>query len=55
MIAYLMDLGEFEFVLFFVVEDSAVLVDEGHYRGLPSGRPQEADYHIEEPFLNTGI
>ena len=49
--SYFVNFGEFELVFFFVVEDSAKLVNEGHHRCLPSWGPQEADNHIEEPLL----
>ena len=50
-----MDLGELKFVLVFVIEDGAVLIDERHDGGLPPWRPQEANDHIEEPVLQIAI
>ena len=48
---YVVDLSEFKFVLVFVVEDLAVLVDEAHYGGLPARRPQKPNDHVKEPVL----
>ena len=48
---YVVSDGVLEFVLVIVVEDYAVLVQEREDRSLPTGRTQEVQYQIEEPFL----
>jgi hypothetical protein len=45
------NLSVLELVLFFAVEDDAVLVDEAHHGGLPPGRAEEVDNYVEEPVL----
>jgi len=50
-LTYIVDFGELQFVLFFVVEDGAVLIDEAHDGGLPARRAQEPYDHVEEPVL----
>lgn len=46
-----MNLGKLKFVLFFIVKDRAVFVDEAHHGRLPARRAQKANNHVEEPVL----
>jgi hypothetical protein len=50
---YVVDVCEFKFVFVFIVKTDAVLIKEGHYGHFPPGRPQERDYHVEEPLLQA--
>lgn len=50
---YVVNLGKLQFMLVFVVEARAVLVDEAHHGCLPPRRSQESNDHIEEPVLSN--
>ena len=48
-----MNLGVFELVFLFIVENEAVFVEEAHDRSLPARAAEEVYDYIEEPVLES--
>ena len=48
---YHMNSGVLELVLFFVVEDEAVLLDVAHHGRLPARALEESDQAVEDPVV----